>query len=161
MNRYQPSDQSVDRNNPATGYYQPNYQRNYQTSNTFLDELRNFAQERPGFAIAGALLGGFLIARYLLNNEQTVDYRRQENSYRPMWSYAPDQDSAAGRSPANQVERGRAYQPLHNRPADHMGATEDQMSDRFADPSQADLDEGATGTTGTVYEMDPDSITAG
>ncbi len=115
------------------------------------DDLMHFAQQRPGLVVAGALLGGFLLSRYWSNNNQPVDYRGENAGYRPMWSYASERPRPEHPS----------YRQERSRPADHMGATEDQMSNRFANPSRHDLEEGATGTTGSAYELDPDSITAG
>jgi hypothetical protein len=118
------------------------YRNRQQSGIPLWDDLLNLAQQRPGLVLAGALFGGFLLARYWSSNDQASHYRGEDAGYRPMWTYAPE----------------RQERP---RPADHMGATEDQMSNRFADPSRHELQEGSMGTTGSAYEMDPDSITAG
>jgi hypothetical protein len=147
MNPYRPYT-----NERHNDYAQRTYYRAAQRSNIPVwNEVVDLARQRPGIVIAGALLGGFLLARYLSNKDQPAHYRGEEYSYRPMWSHAPRQ--------AQTDERHYQQQP--SRPVDHMGATEDQMSDRFADPSRPALEEGAAGTTGSAYELDPNSITAG
>lgn len=128
-----------------------------------LAQISDFARRQPILAMAGAVVGGLLLARYLTTQSSSSPsygqsqgqfqgrYQGADNSYRPMWSYAPDRPNPA-------------YQPQtaqQQRPVDHMGATEDQMSDDFADLSRRELEQGAKGTTGTVYDLDPDSITAG
>jgi len=113
--------------------------------------IRHFVQQQPGFALVGAVVGGFLLARYLGEREATRQAPTTGDHYRPMWTYASDTSRPAAPQP----------RPMAHRPADHMGATEGQMSDQFADPSEADLEEGTVGTTGEVYEMDRDGITAG
>lgn len=121
----------------------------------FLGEISDFARRQPIVAMAAALVGGLLLARYLTNQNSSAYVQdrdqSQGNSYRPMWSYAPDRPN-----PAYQAQT-----PPQQRPADRMGAMEDQMSNDFADPSRHELEQGAKGTTGTVYDLDPDSITAG
>jgi len=124
-----------------------------------LAQISDFARRQPILAMAGAVVGGLLLARYLTNQsgssqsygQVTGGYQGAGNSYRPMWSYAPVRPNPAYRPQTAQPQR----------PADHMGATEDQMSNDFADPSRRELEQGAKGTTGTVYDLDPDSITAG
>ena len=113
--------------------------------------LRHFVQQQPGIALVGAIVGGFLLARYLGERDAQRHATATSDHYRPMWTYAAEEP----RHPAP------PYRPMAQRPADHMGATEEQMSDQFADPSQSDLEDGTVGTTGRVYEMDPDGITAG
>jgi len=135
----------------------PNYRYNYPPANQFnrrpqagvVEEISNFARQQPLLAIAGAVVGGFLLARYW-SNQQSRSHAEQ-SGYRPIWSYAPDRPTADY----------RPQRPQPPRPADHMGATEDQMSKRMATPSQRELEQGAKGTTGTIYDLDPDSITAG
>lgn len=123
----------------------------HQSAIPLWDDLMQFAQQRPGLVIVGALVGGYLLSRYWGSNDQSSHYRGEPTGYRPMWSYAPE------RSDSGQ----EAYRQERPRPADHMGATEDQMSNRFASPTRHDLEEGTMGTTGSAYELDPDSITAG
>lgn len=137
----------------------PNYRYNYPPANQFnqrsqsglVGEISNFARQQPLLAMAGALVGGFLLARYWSNQQSPRRSQQEQGGYRPIWSYAPDRPTV-GYGP---------QRPQPPRPADHMGATEDQMSNRMATPSQRELEEGAKGTTGSVYELDPDSITAG
>lgn len=125
-------------------------QPNRRPQSGLLAKISDFTRRQPLLAMAGAVVGGLLLARYL-SKQQSPTHHYEQDGYRPMWSYAPARPTA-GYGPQ------RAQPP---RPADHMGATEDQMSDRIATPSRRELEQGAKGTTGSVYELDPDSITAG
>ncbi len=138
---------------PYNTYNNRAYNTHYrqQSAIPIWDDLVRFAQDRPGVVIIGALVGGYLLSRYWGSNDQSSRYRGENSGYRPMWSYAPAQSDPDS----------LAYHQPRPRPADHMGATEDQMSNRFASPTRHDLEEGTMGTTGSAYELDPDSITAG
>lgn len=136
------------------GYSRTNdeYHNQYSAPQSLLQSLRTYVQRQPELALAGALVGGYLLARYLNRDSRHITGpNHQPEYYRPIWADAPRQPHS----------RYPASRPMAQRPADHMGATEVQMSNDFAEPSEADLEQGAAGTTGAVYEMDKDSITAG
>ncbi|MCE7989938.1 MAG: hypothetical protein DYG89_52995 [Caldilinea sp. CFX5] len=105
--------------------------------------MRNFFQRQPEWVLAGAMVGGALLA-YLATKG------RHSSGQKPPF----DQGYAAYR------ERMTENEPLWRTPSARMGATEDQMED-LATPSTRALDAGTTGATGAAYELDPTSITGG
>ncbi len=158
MSNYRPNENYRSNNDPyADPQYGPYPMQHSQSG--LLAQISDFARRQPLLAMAGAVVGGLLLARYLTTQSSSSPsygqvqggYQGAGNIYRPMWSYAPVQSNPAD----------RPQTPQQRRPADRMGATEDQMSNDFADPSRRELEQGAKGTTGTVYDLDPDSITAG
>jgi hypothetical protein len=98
-------------------------------------DVADFFRRQPEFVVAGAIIGGALLA-FLAKNRLT---------------------------PTGQTnERGRAFapQPAWHTPAARLGATEDQMEE-LVTPSARALEAGAAGATGAAYELDPTSITSG
>lgn len=150
MSNYRPADNNRSKYSAYGNAPYPNHPV-HRSQSGLLAEISDFARRQPLLAMAGALVGGLLLARYLTNQSASNRHQAQHPGYRPLWSYAPDHPESPYR-PQMQQQR---------RPVDHMGAKEEQMSNDFADPSRSELEQGAKGTTGTTYDLDPDSITAG
>lgn len=102
--------------------------------------LTRLTRNQPELVLAGGLLGGALLAllvKNVLNNPTPSPAYQADN--RP-WPSSPD-----------------APQPM---PSARLGATEDQM-ENLVTPSPRALDAGSAGATGSAYDLDPKSITAG
>ena len=105
--------------------------------------VRNFFQRQPEWILAGALVGGALLAFLATKG-------RQPSAQQPQFG----QDYAAPRRERQDNE------PLWRNPSARMGATEGQMEE-LATPSTRALDAGTAGATGAAYELVPTSITSG
>jgi len=106
--------------------------------------VTGFFRRQPEWVLAGAVVGGALLAFWVRNATQPST----GSSYHG-YTYRGD------RQRWNTLDDAP-----YRRPADHLGATEDQMADLTA-PSRRDLEAGSAGAPGAAYELDPDSITAG
>ncbi len=98
-----------------------------------------FASRQPELVIAGALIGGALVA-FLIRGAGTQSSEQGQGQRR--------------------MAHNRDASP-HRMPSTRLGATEDQMSDNFVTPSSHALEAGSGGTTGAIYDLDPDSLTSG
>lgn len=105
--------------------------------------VRNFFQRQPEWVLAGAMVGGALLAYLATKGRLTSAPKPSFNQ-----GYAAQRAEVPGN------------EPLWRTPSARMGATEDQMED-LATPSTRALDAGTTGATGAAYELDPTSITGG
>ena len=99
----------------------------------------HFARRQPELVVAGALIGGALLGFWV------------KGAPVPSFDHSPTQQ----RRPVR-----RAAGP-ERMPSTRLGATEDQMSDNFPTPSAHALETGSGGTTGAIYDLDPDSLTSG
>lgn len=125
-----------------TTQWQPATRRN-SGSTDLRSALTRLTRGQPELVLAGGLLGGALLAllvKSALNaTPPHVSHNGYRNHNRP-WPSSPD-----------------APRPM---PSARLGATEDQI-ESLATPSMRALDDGSAGATGSAYDLDPKSITAG
>jgi len=105
--------------------------------------VRNFFQRQPEWVLAGAVVGGALLAFLTTKGRQ-----------------APARQPSFGQGYPTQYSGRQDNEPRWRNPSARMGATEGQMEE-LATPSTRALDAGTAGATGAAYELDPTSITSG
>jgi hypothetical protein len=105
---------------------------------TLWSNFSQFAQRQPELLVAGALLGGVLLAFMTKGGRFT---------------------QRAGSSPLWGSRAGAARAPYHT-PAARLGATEEQIAKRTPPPAPA-LETGTAGVTGAAFDLDPTSVTPG
>lgn len=129
-----------------TTQWQPATSRN-SGSTDLRSALTRLTRGQPELVLAGGLLGGALLALLVKSALNATPPHVSHNAYRNdnrndnrLWPSSPD-----------------APRPM---PSARLGATEDQM-ESLATPSPRALDDGSAGATGSAYDLDPKSITAG
>ena len=115
---------------------------NYRYEPVARNQWRHFVQRQPAIFLAATLAGGFLLGYWLKGSQ-----RYSEN------------DPTAGNFIGN--DRHEPRQAKSVLPSARLGATEEQIT-RATQPSAARaVPKDEVSTTGTAYELDPDSITGG
>lgn len=115
---------------------------NYRYEPATRNQWSDFVQRQPAIFLAATLAGGFLLGYWLKGSQ-----RYSEN------------DLAAGRFSGNAWHESRPAKA--GLPSSRLGATEEQIA-RSTQPSAARaVPKDEVSTTGTAYELDPDSITGG
>ena len=125
-----------------TTQWQPATNRNSGSSD-LRSALTRLTRGQPELVLAGGMLGGALLAllvKSALNATPSHAAHRTDRRDNRPWPSSPD-----------------TPRPM---PSAHLGATEDQM-ESLATPSSRALDDGSAGATGSAYDLDPKSITAG
>ena len=96
--------------------------------------VRNFFQRQPEWILAGALVGGALLAFLATKGRQSLAQQPPFGQGYPV-QHSGTQDN----------------EPRWRNPSARMGATEGQMKE-LATPSARALEAGTAGATGTAYE---------
>ncbi|MFN8493401.1 MAG: hypothetical protein U0350_37730 [Caldilineaceae bacterium] len=122
---------------------------NYRYMPSFRDKRGNFAQRQPQLLVVGALAGGFLLG-YWLNNarhgsDQWLRMEADPNGDRRSTNWPEGEQNNAGSS----------------LPSARLGATEDQIKPSMQQSAANAVPRDEVGTTGTAYDLDPNSITGG
>lgn len=124
--------------------------------------VTDLVRRQPEFVLAGALVGGALVALFMRNARDSTAH----SGYLAV-PRGTGQASFPATNQANQQWDSRRERPNRRRddeplrmPSARLGATEDQM-EALATPSTHALETGTAGATGTAYELDPKSITGG
>jgi len=101
-------------------------------------QLEDFAQRQPELFLIGALASGFLLGYWMKGPRGRTDFAN-----RPDRVHGNPTDASA------------------SMPSARLGATEDQIARSMQQSAASAVSKDDVSTTGTAYELDPKSITAG